>query len=81
MKNLRSSLHQIQGLLQGYSPLMSVSTEKTVEKAIKYGTVLSKKREWDGNSLDQARVFKILTKFATQGSERYSTIPLCSSDM
>jgi hypothetical protein len=59
---------------------MSGSIEKVVEKAIKYGSVLSKTREWDGNSLDQARVFEILTKFATQGSERYSTPPLCSSD-
>jgi len=59
---------------------MRGSTEKAVEKAIKYGTLLSKRREWDGNSLDQARVFDILKQFAMQGSEGYSTPRLCLRD-
>jgi len=80
MERLRLSLHQIQGLLKGYSPLVSGSTEKAVEKAIKYGTLLSKKSEWDGNSLDQARVFESLKQSAIQGSEGYSTPRLCLSD-
>jgi len=43
MEKLRLSLHQIQGLLKGYSSLVSGSTEMAVEKAIKYGTLLSKR--------------------------------------
>ena len=77
------SLYQIQGLLKEYSPQMGGSTEKTVEKAVekalRYGALLSKGREWDGNSPDQARVFEILKNFAIQGSEGYST-PLCFND-
>ena len=78
------SLYQIQGLLKEYSPQTSGSTEKTVEKAVekalRYGALLSKKRGWDGNSLDQARVFEILKNFAIQGSEGYPTPLFCSSD-
>ena len=79
MEKLRMSLYQSQGLLKEYSPQTSGSTEKAVEKALRYRALLSKGREWDGNSPDQARVFEILKTFATQGSEGYST-PLCFND-
>ena len=60
---------------------MSESTERAVEKEIKYRTLLSTESELDRNStVDQARVFEILDKFAAQGSEGYSTPTLCSSD-
>ena len=80
VEKLPSSPHQIRGLLKAYPPLASGSTEKALENAIKYGTVLSKEREWDGSTPDQARVFEILKFFAVQGSEGYSTPPSCSSD-
>ena len=38
---LRSSLHELEGLLKEYSPLMSGSTEKSVDRAIKYGAVFA----------------------------------------
>ena len=38
---LRSSLHELEGLLKKYSPLMSGSTEKAVGRAIKYGAVFA----------------------------------------
>ena len=38
---LRSSLHQLEGLLGTYSPLMSGSTERVVDMAIRYGTVFA----------------------------------------
>ena len=38
---LRSSLHELEGLLKEYSPLMDESMEKTVDRAIKYGAVFA----------------------------------------
>ena len=38
---LRSSLHELEGLLKEYSPLMSGSTEKSVDRAFKYGAVFT----------------------------------------
>ena len=38
---LRSSLHELEGLLEGYSPLMSGATEKVMDNAIKYGAVFA----------------------------------------
>ena len=40
-ESLRSSLHQLEKLLEDYSPLMSESTERVVDKAIKYGAVFA----------------------------------------
>jgi hypothetical protein len=38
---LRSSLHELEGLLEEYSPLMGRSVERSVDKAIKYGAVFA----------------------------------------
>ena len=35
------SLQQLEGLLEEYSPMMSESTEKAVDTAIKYGAVFA----------------------------------------
>jgi hypothetical protein len=59
---------------------MSESTEKATKEAIQYETELSAQKEWDGSALEQARVFENIKKFAAQGSEGYSTPPLCSGD-
>ena len=40
-ESLRSSLHELEGLLVKYSPLMSGSTERVVDRAIKYGAVFA----------------------------------------
>ena len=40
-ESLRSSLHQLEELLEEYSPFMSESTERVVDKAIKYGAVFA----------------------------------------
>ena len=40
-EKLRSSLHELEGLLVEYSPLMSGSTERVVDKAFRYGTVFA----------------------------------------
>ena len=40
-ESLRSSLHELEGLLVKYSPLMSESTERIVDKAIKFGAVFA----------------------------------------
>ena len=40
-ESLRSSLHQLEELLEEYSPLMSGPTERVVDKAIKYGAVFA----------------------------------------
>ena len=80
MEKLRSSLHQIQGLLKEYSPLMSGLSMKAVEEAIKYGAVLSTEREGEGDALDQDGVSEGPKRFATKGSEGYYTPPPCSSD-
>ena len=44
MDSLRSSLHKLEELLKGYSPVMSGSTERAVETAIKYGVVFAEVR-------------------------------------
>ena len=59
---------------------MSESTERAVEKPIKYSALLTTESKWDRGGLDQTSVVEILDKFAAQGSEGYSTLPLCSSD-
>ena len=41
VESLRSSLHELEGLLEGYSTLMSGPTEKAVDNAIKYGAVFA----------------------------------------
>ena len=38
---LRSSLHELEGLLKEYTPVMSGSMEGSVDKAIKYGAVFA----------------------------------------
>jgi len=35
------SLHELEGLLEKYAPMMSGSIEKVVDKAIKYGAVFA----------------------------------------
>jgi hypothetical protein len=72
MEALRLSLHR---MLKEYSPLLSGSTEKAVEKDIKYETELSKERVWDGSALDQTRVDEMLKTFTAQGSEGYILLP------
>ena len=44
MDSLRSSLHTLEDLLKGYSPLMGGSTERAVENVIKYGVVFAEVR-------------------------------------
>jgi hypothetical protein len=44
MESLRLSLHQLEGLLKEYSPLMSGSIERAVEHAVKYGAVFAEVR-------------------------------------
>ena len=77
MEKLRSSLHQIRGLLKEHSLLTRESTEKAAEKAIKYEPT---EKVWDGNTLDQARISENPKVLAAQGSEWYPTPPFCSSD-
>ena len=40
-ESLRSSLQELEGLIRECSPLMSESTEKVVDKVIKYGAVFA----------------------------------------
>jgi hypothetical protein len=40
-ESLRSSLHGLEKLLEEYRPLMSKSTERFVDKAIKFGAVFA----------------------------------------
>ena len=40
-ESLRSSLHELEGLLVKYTPLMSQSTERVVDNLIKYGAVFA----------------------------------------
>ena len=40
-ESLRSSLHELEGLLGEYSPLMSESTERVVDTAMKFGAVFA----------------------------------------
>ena len=44
MESLRPLLRQLEELLEEYSPLMSKSTERAVESAIKYGAVFAEVR-------------------------------------
>jgi hypothetical protein len=39
--SLRSSLHNLESLLEGYSPLMSGMVEKVVDNGIKFGRVFA----------------------------------------
>jgi hypothetical protein len=39
--SLRSSLHKLEGMLRNYSPLMTDSTEKALEKVFKFGAAFS----------------------------------------
>ena len=41
VESLRSSLHQLEELLKGYSPLMSESTERVLDTTIKYGAAIA----------------------------------------
>ena len=40
-ESLRSSLQELEGLIEKHSPLISESAEKVVDKAIKYGAVFA----------------------------------------
>ena len=40
-ESLRSSLHKLERLLREYSPLMSGSAERAVDKAIKFGAIFA----------------------------------------
>ena len=40
-ESLRLALHELEGLLKEYTPLMSGVTERAVEMGIKYGTVFA----------------------------------------
>ena len=40
-ESLRSSFEELERLLEEYSPLLSESTERVVDKAIKYGAVFA----------------------------------------
>ena len=41
MEALRLSLHELEGLLEEYAPMMNVSIGKAVDKAITYGAVVA----------------------------------------
>ena len=49
MDSLRSSLHTLEELLKGYSPLIRGSTERAVENSIKYGVVFAEVRYPSGD--------------------------------
>ncbi len=40
-ESLRSSLKELEGLLEKYSPMMDAQTERAVDKVIKYGTIFA----------------------------------------
>ena len=40
-ESLRSSLNELEGLLEKYSPMMDSQTERVVDKVIKYGAILA----------------------------------------
>ena len=40
-ESIRSSLKELEGLLEGYSPMMDGRTERVVDNAIKYGAVFA----------------------------------------
>ena len=41
VESLRSWLHELEGLVKEYSPLMEKPTERVVDKAIKYGVAFA----------------------------------------
>ena len=41
MDSLRSSLRKLEGMLKDYSPMMTESTEKALEKVFKVGAAFS----------------------------------------
>ncbi len=41
MEALRLSLHELEGLLEEYTPMMGGSMEKAVDKAIEYGVAFA----------------------------------------
>ena len=41
MEALRLSLHELEGLLEEYAPMMGRSTEKALDKAFKLGAVFA----------------------------------------
>jgi len=43
-ESLRSLLQELEGLLDNYSPLMNTSTERALDKVIKYGAVFAEVR-------------------------------------
>ena len=43
-ESLRLSLHKLEGILNEYSPLMSESTERALEKIVKFGAAFSEVR-------------------------------------
>jgi len=47
---LLASLHKLEELLKGYSPIMSGSTERAVEKAIKYGVPRIADQVWEART-------------------------------
>jgi len=40
-ESLRSSLKELEGLLEKYSPMMDEQTERVVDKVIKYGAIFA----------------------------------------
>jgi len=40
-ESIRSSLKELEGLLEGYPPMMDGPTERVVDKAIKYGAAFA----------------------------------------
>ena len=40
-ESLRSSLKELEGLLEEYSPMMDEQTERVVDKVIKYGAIFA----------------------------------------
>jgi len=43
-QSLRSSLHKLEEMLKEYSPLMAESTERVLEKVVKFGAAFSEVR-------------------------------------
>ena len=43
-ESLRSSIKELEGLLEKYSPMMDAQTERVVDKVIKYGTIFAEVR-------------------------------------
>jgi hypothetical protein len=51
-ESVRSSLHELEELLEKYSPMIDGSTEKVLDAIINYGAVLAEVRPPDGNQHD-----------------------------